>query len=539
MHISLLNLLVIFAYFTGMVALGFYFSRRQNSQDNYFLGGRGFPGWALGISMISALISSVTFIAGPADTFKTAWLRVVPQLILPLAALVIAFYIMPFFRKRGIVSAYGYLNSRFGRSISVYAALVFLLGQLVRTSTILYLLAILMQSITGFGFGTCLLVMGLVTAIYAAKGGFNAVVWTDVVQTAILVLGAIICVAVIISSLPRGLSEIVSVAVRDHKLSFWDAAPGSTELIPTRWSFSLSEKSIIALITTGFFGVILSHLDQGNVQRWSAAKSDEAARRSILVLGFGALPIWVAFKFVGTGLYAYYERFPSSIATSILEGTAKAEEILPHFIMTALPNGIAGIVISGALAAGMSTVAACINASSMVWVRDLYSPLVATGRDDQHYLRVGKLAAWIIAAAMIGGAWLVGLSSAATLADLVLMIGGILIGTVPGVFLLGIFTKRANLRGTCVGLVAACVFLGWCSLGEMDFIPESGRLPFHIYYSGPLGNLVTIVVGYCASLVKTTRSRSNIEIKESDSVAVPGNMLPPVPTPSGSDQVNS
>ena len=141
LHVA--DLVVIFVYGVVTLAIGLRFSRRNRTTDRYFLGGRDFPGWAIGLSFIGSTISSITFIAYPADSFKTAWLRILPPLAFPLVVLLAAYAFIPFFRGGGIRSAYHYLALRFGPSVSLYAASVYLVMQLVRAATVTYLLAVL------------------------------------------------------------------------------------------------------------------------------------------------------------------------------------------------------------------------------------------------------------------------------------------------------------------------------------------------------------------------------------------------------------
>lgn len=498
MQIHPIDLVVLIAYFLSMMLLGLILSRRTKNTETYYLGNRDFPGWAIGISLIGTMISSLTFIAGPADSFKTAYLRSVPQFMVPLGTIIVALFLVPVFR-RGVTSAYEYLDRRFGPGVSAYAATVFLLAQLTKISMVAYLVSILFQFMTGFPFHVCLLITAGITALYTAKGGFTAVVWTDLVQTVILVVGAFVAIAFICRALPGGFDQVIQQGWEMKKISFWDMNPASSQLEPVSWNFTLAEKSVFALFVVGVINFLGGNIDQKNVQRWCSTRTCRDAQIAVLIFGFGTVFVWTAFKFLGTALYVFFHQFPAVVPAEILSGTRKAEEIVPYFIVNHLPHGIAGIVIAGALAAAMATLSASMNSSSMVWVRDIYGRFLVTGRPDVHYLRIGKAVAWIAAGFMVIGASLVHAFSTQTMADLYMVLASLIGSSLAGIFFLGIFTRGANTPGVCCALVANLVVVGYIMLGNWNFLPEGMRLPIYSYYAGAIGNVVTFVVGWLAS----------------------------------------
>ena len=229
-----LDVAVVLAYLVVTLAIGLYFSRRNHTTERYFLGGRNFPGWAIGLSFIGSTISSVTFIAYPADSFKTAWLRLLPPLAFPLVVMLAAYAFIPFFRRGTAQSAYHYLYLRFGKGVSIYAATVYLMAQLVRAATITYLLAILLASMTGLSVVICIALAAGTTALYTVKGGFEAVVWTDVIQTVVLLAGAVACIGFVIHALPGGVTQIFQEAWESPTLSSTSCLLPTTS--PVNWT---------------------------------------------------------------------------------------------------------------------------------------------------------------------------------------------------------------------------------------------------------------------------------------------------------------
>jgi solute:Na+ symporter, SSS family len=501
--LHLLDTAVIAVYFALTVSVGLRLSRRSRDTEGYFLGGRSFPGWAIGLSLIGSMISSVTFIAYPADAFKTAWLRFLPNLAFPLVVALAAWRLVPFFRRGNVSSSYRYLLLRFGPSVSAYAAAVFLLGQMVRTATIMYLLAILLATLTGWSVAFSILLAGVITAVYTVKGGFTAVVWTDVFQTVILVAGGILCIAFIASSLPGGLDQIISEARAAGKLSFMDLNVANGRLEPIGGGFSLFEKTAPMLFFVGFFQFLTGQFDQTTVQRWCAARTPAEARKSMVILGLASLPIWGSFMFLGTCLWVYYRHFPSQAAERMLAGFSKAEGILPHYVTTVLPAGVAGVVIAAALSASMGALSSSINASAMVWVRDIYQPFIARGRGDRHYLNVGLAASLFVSATMMGGAWLFYVSAAKTLNEVGLIAIQLVGGGISGAFIIGMFTRIGDARAIVIGIAATALFTGYALLCQFRVFPGT----FDPYYTSIIGNLIMMAVACGAALIWRAKAR--------------------------------
>lgn len=514
MKLHPIDIFVIIIYFVLTVALALWIARRNKSAEHYFLGARNFPGWAIGISFVGAMISSITFIALPADSFKTTWVRYVPCLGFPLLILFSIYVLIPFFRRGTITSAYQYLSLRFGPSIMTYGACVFLIAQIIRTASVVYLMAVLMAALTGVSVEWSILIAGGVTALYTVKGGFEAVIWTDVIQTFVLLAGALVIIGVLIWSIPGGLGEILQAGAQAGKFSLsHDLNPASGSIEPIASGFSLTEKTVTMLILVGLTQYIAGKLNQESVQRWCSAKSATEAKKSMVVLGLCSLPIWAAFMFIGTALWVYYKHFPDETSLAILEGSFKAEGILPHFIVTVLPHGLAGVVIAAALAAAMSTLSSAINSGSMVMVHDLYRKYFAKERDDLHYLKAGRIASICISLLMVGGAFVFHLSSTKTLNDFTIIITSILSGGIAGMFLFGMFCRRGDARSVLTGIAVTVLF----TIGSL--LMQYGALPrlFDPYYTAIIGNIIMFAVCYTASWFFPARSRdlTNLTIWDS------------------------
>jgi SSS family solute:Na+ symporter len=493
MLLGWIDIAVLAAYFGLTMGMGFFFARRNTSTEEYFLGGRSFPGWALGLSLLGTSISSVTFIAFPADTFKTTWIRFLPHIVFPLAALAAAWFILPFFRRGTISSAYEYLGKRFGGSVSCYAASVFLVIQLVRISTIVYLVSLLLQTITGLDILWCILLTGGITALYTTTGGFDAVIWTDVLQTLTLIFGSVLILVIIVHALPGGFGQIVSDGIEYHKFSFsqWSAEKG---FYPMPRGISFSQKTLFMMLLVGFVGFLTGQFDQTSIQRWCSAKSAREARKSIYFLACASLPVWGSFMLVGTAIWVFFHNFPDVAAYEMLDGTRKAEEIVPYFVLNYLPPGIIGIVIAAAMAAAMSSLSSSINAVGMVWVHDIYQKYIAKNRTDRHYLRVGFAASAAVSVSMMLGAWWLYTAQTTTLMDFGMILGSLTMSGLAGIFLVGMLTRLADARAIWAGIVCNMLFAGYALLSDRGLLPDSLCVSFDLYYTAIVGNIVTILV---------------------------------------------
>lgn len=505
------DMAVLAAYFAVVTLMGSWFARRSGTTERYFVGGRSYAGWIIGISLFGATISSITFVAYPADAFKTGYLRYVICVTLPLAAMIASRLFIPFFRRGKITSVFEYLEKRFGPRTRVYGACVFIIAQCFRISLIQFLVALLVHRITGWSVPVCILLGGVVTAYYTVVGGIEAVIWTDFVQSVILTGGGLLILGVILWRLPGGLGQMIAVAAENGKFLLSErTAEGALEAVP--WGFSIGRKTVAMLLIVGLFQWLGEYsTNQEVVQKYCAARSAREARKAMWLCCLFCVPTWGYFMFVGTGLFVFYHVFPDPIAAEMLSGARKAEEILPYFVTTQLPAGTAGIVVAAVMAAAMSSMSSAMNSISAVAVTDLYSRHLAPGRGDRHYVFAARLVTLAASLVMIGGAWLLFQADTMTLQDLWTEFQSIIAGGLLGLYLLGFLTKRGDGRAVGVGIFFAVVFSAVASAAGLGWLPAAfsewiGR-NFDTYYTGIAGNLVMFVLGYGMALLLPARGK--------------------------------
>ena len=483
-----------------MAAIGTWASRRARTTENYFVGNRSYPGWVVGISLFGAQISSITFVAYPADAFKTAWLRYLICLTLPLSVWIAATYFLPTFRRHKVTSLFEYLEMRFGPGVRVYGASVFILSQCIRISLIQYLVALLMHTLTGWSVPVCILLGGAVTAYYTIVGGLGAVIWTDVVQSFLLTGGGLLILGTIIWKLPGGFGQLLSVAWTDGKFLFGE--PGADGRIHAiAWGFSLTHKTVLMLLVVGAVQWLTDYTtNQEVVQRYCAARSQSAADRAMWVCCWSCLPTWGYFMLVGTGLYVFYKTFPDAQAAAMLTGARKAEEILPFYVVSQLGPGLTGLVIAAVLAAAMSSMSSAMNSIAAVLVTDVYRRHWVRERPEPHYVLAAKAITLVSSLVMLGGAWLLFRAETRTLQHLWTEFQSILAGGLLGLFLLGFATTRAAAGPSRWVLRAPCSsrpgFQPWNWDGSRPVWTQAWAAHFDSYYTGLIGNLLTFAIGF-------------------------------------------
>ena len=498
-----IDIVVIVVYLFSLLIMGYYFSRKNNSTEEYFVGGRSYSGWVIGLSMVGTSISSVTFIAYPADGFKTSWLRFLPNFMLPIGIATAIYLFLPFFRRTKVTSAYEYLENRFGPSVRIYGAITFIISQLIRLALILYLLAILFHEMTGFSALMSVLIAGVFVAAYTIMGGIDAVIWTDVIQTIVLFLGGVIVLGVIIYSIPGGLGEIISTALADNKLSFAEWVNGHPQEV--KWTFSLKEKTGLMMLILGLSVWLQEYgTNQNLIQRYAASRNMKEAKKAMIFSNFNII-IWAFYYFLGTALYVFFKEFPTTEATQILEGVRKAEQILPYFIIHYLPPGVTGIVIAAAVAAAMSSLDSSINAISTVTVHDIYRRHIVKGKEDKHYLKTAWVVATIASLFMILGAGILTQIEDNTLQDTATILASVVMGGVFGLYLFGFITKRGGIKAVWFGISITLLFSIWTVLMKKGFLPDWMSVPFDLYYTGFMSHIVMFAFIFAGTMIFITK----------------------------------
>ena len=487
-----LDVFAICVYLIGMVALGFYFSRRNDSTERYFVGNRAFSGWVVGLSMLGTIVSSATFLALPATAYVLDWRQLNVNLVLPFVALLAIVVFIPFFRRGKLTSAFEYLGNRYGTLPRLYGTFSFIVLQLIRMAQILFLVSLPIQFLTGVSIEIVAIGAGIFIAFYTIAGGIEAVIWTDVIQAVILVFGGVICFALIAFDLPGGLGQIVEVGKANDKFSL-----GS-------FDWNLHERTFWTVIILGIINWLMIYSgDQNMVQRYASARSTREARKATALYSAIALPMWIMFFFVGTSLFVYYNAFPEPTVAGL-----ESDQVLPYFILTKVPAGIAGIVIAAVLAAAMSSLDSGINAISTVTVVDILKPHLAKDKDDRFYLRSARITAALVTLIVICGAIFFSRIEKESMNDISLIVTSLFGGCLMGLFILGFFTRIVDGTSATIAMFCAILLNLYIGLGFLNVLPETLKIDIHSYWVAAFVNGGFAVLAYGISLLRRAPPRN-------------------------------
>jgi SSS family solute:Na+ symporter len=495
MGLRWLDALVVTAYMIAMVSIGLRFTSRQTTTETYFVARRSIPAWALGISMLATIISAVTFIAYPGSGYAGNWSMLVPGIMVVAVLVVVGTAVIPFYRNAVGMSAYEYFGNRFGYLARAYSSLAFVVGTFSKMAFIVYLLGLTIASMTGWRLDSIVMVVGVITVLYTLLGGWEAVIWADVVQGFILWVGIVICVGYLLFLPAGGPSAVWALARANHKFGVGDPA------------LTFSKPTIIVLSIYGFFWYLQKYTaDQTMVQRYLSARSDKEALRGMVLGAALCIPVWTMFMFIGTQLWAFYKLTGESLPAYI----TKADQVFPYFIRTHLPAGIAGLIIAALLGAAMATLSSDLNCISVVVVEDFYRRFWLQATDGRR-LRMAKYYVAICGFAVVVFAIRIAHSQRSAL-SLWYTVSAIVAGGLAGLFLLGFLSTRANRQGAHAGIIASLIFTAWATLTlHGGSVVNLGRynFPLHDYMIGAIGHIVLLVVGYLTSLL--FRTSENME----------------------------
>ena len=478
MHI--VDLIIFFLFTGGIVLFGFSFFRRKTSSEEFTSAGRSLPGWVVGMSIFATYISSISYLGYPSKAYASNWNAFVFCLSIPIASFFAAKYFVPFYRKQCSVSAYNFLEERFGKWARLYASACYLLTQIARMGSILYLLALPMNVLMGWDIKVVIVVTSLAIIAYAIAGGMKAVVWTEAVQGIVLIGGALACLFTLLFSMPEGPLQTWNIAISDAKLSL-----GSFDI--TDWSTSTFW---VCLIYGIFINLQNYGIDQNYVQRYHTATSDHEARKAALFGGYLAIPVSLLFFMIGTALYAYYKVQPELLPANGI----KDDYVFPYFIVNQMPTGLTGLLIASIFAAGMSTVATSVTSASTIVLTDYYKTFrkKASNREEMIVL---KAASAVVG--MLGIIVALALVNVDSILDAWWKLSSIFSGGMLGLFLLGFTCQHVKSIHAAIAVIFGFLVIAWISADTWLGLPESG---IHEYMAIVLGTATIFIGGFLLAM---------------------------------------
>jgi solute:Na+ symporter, SSS family len=472
-QLAQLDAAIVVVYFAGTVLLGAWFARRQRDTSTYFVGGRNVSGWLVLVSVVATETSTVTFLSVPGLAFKPdggnlAFLQLAFGYVV--GRCLIAWLLLPQYMNGQFLSAYQLLRQRFSPAVQRTASALFLVTRTAADGMRLFLTALLLKEFAGWDITVSVLVMGAATLVYTYLGGMEAVIWTDLIQFAVYILGAVVAAGFILGQIDGGWSGFVATGEAAGKFTLFDFSLDPTRAY-TFWA---------GLVGGGFFTMASHGADQLMVQRFLCARSLRAARAALVGSGFVVLAQFLLFLLIGVGLYVVYQQ---GVVPLPPEVAARTDAVFGYYIVHYLPAGVIGLLIAAVLSAAMSTLSSSLNSSAGAVVNDFYRPL-RPGRGEEHYLRVARGMTTVWGFAQMGVALVAAAALEHSVIEMVLSIAGFTTGMVLGLFLLGRMSRPVGSGAALAGLV----------VGFLAVLAVRVGTPVAWPWYAPIGTLTTVAV---------------------------------------------
>ena len=523
---------IIIIYFVVVTGIGLYLGRKEDNLEDYALGGRRIPWWAVMASIIAAETSAATFIGVPAEGFTTrsvVYVQLAFGLILG-RILVGSIFLKPYFTYK-VYTVYDFLTIRFGNKSKNYVSALFLLMRTLASGVRLYVPSLVLvlawrlfvmhepvqfkhlDSVAPYAWA--IIILTIVTCIYTALGGIKAVVWTDVIQASIMFLGAIVSIITIFLHLGGGnLIEGWRVLVKyvpemtttkGYFLTGFEKVTSGMSILDILKLLLGNPYTIPAAIIAGTFGNMAAFgTDQDMVQRLLTATNYKKSRRSLIMAAFMDVPIYFFFSFIGVLLIAFYALNPSL-------KPAKPNDAFGVYILNVMPIVIRGFVLAGVFATAMGSLSAALNALATSLTNDWYIPYFGKGKSQKQYVFAARVFTGLFAFLMICIACTFAYANVKlpgiTIIPVALGIAGYILGPMLGIFLLGMLTKtrgsdRGNIWAVSVGLFTILLTSGRLHDVVNWLLPAHFQIPFpdwlpkvQFTWFVMVGSLATLAIG--------------------------------------------
>lgn len=465
-----LNWLIISIYLLANLLLGFVLSKKVTTAEDFYIGKKSTPWWAIGISVLATYVSAMTFLGAPAWSYGSGLSVIAIHLNYPLVIILVMALFLPFFMETGVISIYEYQEKRFGKASRTTISIIFLLTQLLSSAAVLVASSFVIAYITGISIFTSIIVVTIITLIYTSLGGITAVIWTDVLQSAIFLIGGIIVLVALITEIPEPINEVLASLKDKGKIN------------PIDSSFSLTKDTTVwaGVIAMTIYHVTVYGANQMMMQRTLGSKNMGDAKKSLALMGFGAFFIYFLFIFIGILFYHYYGGKTFENNNNIMLEFAQ-EKAFPGFI---------GLIAAAVLAASMSSLSSALNSFSTISTEGFYQKYFRPNETPEHYLKVARISTIFWALLIIIPAFIFSDDTESVL-KLLTKIGSYFVGAKLAMYGLGFYSKHTSERGLLVG-----VLLGFVALALVSQLTDISW-PWYAV----IGSVVNVIVSIIASLL--------------------------------------
>jgi SSS family solute:Na+ symporter len=466
---------VLFSALACLLLIGGAFTRQQRDTSDFFLARRRIPWWAACLSFLATEISAVTIISVPATAYSENWEYGQFFVGSSLAKFAVALLFIPAFYRYDCTTIYEFLEHRFGRSSQVTGSIFFFVTRLLGSGVRLMAACVAVALLVGWSLPVTIALFTVVSIVYIALGGVKAVIWTNVFQASMFLIGGALTVVFLATQIDGGLASLFGTAAEAGRLNVinWGPTPGD----PGFWRRMLTDPNIVWLaILNGFVGSMAAFgTDHDLMQRLLTVETRQQSQRTLSLTPIGTLVTLAIYLAIGAGLYTYYAQHP-------VQALPRPDEIFPFFIRSAMPVGLRGLMLSAIVLASIDSPLGSLAAS---FVTDIYRPLLVRDRSERHYVRVSRGA--VIGFGLILAVLAYGFSFFDRFLWLAFKIAGVTFGSLLGVFLLGLVTRvRANRAN-----VVAMTFMALLNLALL-VMAETGVMPFGWSWLVILGTVGTM-----------------------------------------------
>ena len=479
-----IDLAVLIVYLLAVLIAGLYFAKKEMKGKEYFKGDGTVPWWVTSVSIFATLLSPISFLSLPGNSYAGSWLLWFAQLGMLLAIPLTIKFFLPIYSKLDIDTAYHYLEIRFhSKGLRVLGAIMFIIYQVGRMSIIMYLPCMVLSSLTNINVNILIIIMGIIAIIYSYTGGLKSVLWTDFIQGSVLLIGVTFGLIFLIAHLDGGLGAIFNEFINNNKFL------AANEPI---FDINILKNSVFLLIVGAGFNTMSSYVSsQDIVQRFTTTTDTKKLNKMMLANGGLSIFIATVFYLIGTGLYVFY-----NVQDNPLPPAAQQDQIFASWIAFELPVGITGLLLAAIYAAAQSTLSTGLNSVASSWTLDIQERLSKKQLSFETQTKIGQWVSLIVGIFSIVVAMVLANGGVKSAYEWFNGFMGLVLGILVGTFILGAFSKKANTFGATVAFIAATAVMIFIKYG-----PFSADVSIWVY--SIISIAVSLIVGLPASMIWT------------------------------------
>lgn len=437
-----IDMVVLVVYLSAVLFAGLAFSKKEMKGKEFFKGDGKIPWWVTSVSIFATLLSPISFLGLAGNSYKGTWIMWFAQLGMLIAVPLTIRFFLPVYSKHDIDTAYHYLEIRYkSKALRIIGALIFIIYQIGRMSIIMYLPSVALASLIGVNVNILIIVMGIIAIIYSYTGGLKSVLWTDFIQGTVLSIGVIFCLILLLGKVDGGMGAITA-ALGEGKF-----------LAPTEPIFdpNILKTSVFLLIVGSGLNTFSSYVSsQDIVQRFTTTTNMKDLKKMTYGNLALSLIIATAFYLIGTGLFVYYNQNPAALQT------AHQDQIFASFIAYELPVGITGLLLAAIYAAAQSTLSTGLNSVATSWTLDIQD-YISKDLSDARKTRIAQFISLGVGIVSIGVAILLASGNISSAYEWFNGFMGAVLGVLAGIFVLGMFYKKATKEGAMAALLASTI----------------------------------------------------------------------------------